>query len=41
MIKNNIRGGISSIMGNREIEAHNYKILQECFDIKEDENLLY
>jgi len=26
-------------MENREIEAHNYKILQECFDIKEDENL--
>jgi len=28
MIKNNIRGGISSIMGKRKVEAHNYKTLE-------------
>ena len=31
MIKNNIRGGISSIMGNRRIVANNYEILEHKY----------
>jgi len=41
IIKNNILCGILSIMGNRKLEAYNYKIIQEYFDIKVDENYIF